>query len=74
MMLMGTICGGWQMARAVLVAKDKISKGDDDPDFYKSKIISARFYADHYLPRASAYLGSIIAGSESTMALDEAQF
>ena len=74
MMLMGTICGGWQMARAVLVAKDKISKGDDDPDFYQSKIISARFYGDHYLPRASAYLGSIVAGSESTMALDEAQF
>jgi 3-(methylsulfanyl)propanoyl-CoA dehydrogenase len=74
MMLMGTVCGGWQMARAALIARDKINAGADDLEFYQAKIITARFYAEHFLPRAGAYLGSVIAGSESIMALDDEQF
>ncbi|MFT5134047.1 MAG: hypothetical protein ACI9SC_002520, partial [Gammaproteobacteria bacterium] len=74
MMLMGTVCGGWQMARAVLIAIDKINADADDINFYESKIVTARFYSEHYLPRARAYLGSIIAGSESIMALAAEQF
>jgi len=74
MMLMGTVCGGWQMARAVVIANEKLNAGAKDSDFYQSKITTARFYSEHYLPRAGAYLGSIIAGSDSIMALANEQF
>jgi 3-(methylsulfanyl)propanoyl-CoA dehydrogenase len=74
MMLMGTVCGGWLMARAALIASAKIDAGADDVEFYKGKIVSARFYADHFLPRADAYLASVMAGSESIMALNNEQF
>ncbi len=74
MMLMGTVCGGWQMARAALIANEKISAGADDGSFYQGKIITARFYAEHFLPRTGAYLGSVMAGSESIMALADEQF
>jgi hypothetical protein len=74
MMLMGTVCGGWQMARAVVVAAQKIEAGVDDIDFYKTKIVTAIFYAEHFLPRSGAYLNAITAGSESIMALDIEQF
>jgi len=74
LMLMGTVCGGWQMAKAALIAKDKIKANDSDTEFYKTKQITARFYSEHILTRASAYLKSILAGSESIMALDNDQF
>ncbi len=74
MMLMGTVCGGWQMGRAALVASNKIKSGDEDLEFYQAKIITAQFYAEHFLPRSATYLASVIAGSESIMALDNDQF
>ncbi len=72
LMLMGYVCGGWQMARAALVASARSTTSDDD--FYRSKIITARFYAEHYLPRSSGHFSSIRAGSGTIMALDEEQF
>ena len=72
LMLMGFTCGGWQMARAALIAQKKSTSSGDD--FYRSKIVTARFYAEHYLPRTSGYFSTIKAGSESIMALDAGQF
>ncbi len=74
MMLTGMVCGGWQMARAALCASDKLQSGSDDRDFYEAKLVTSRFYAEHYLPRTAAYLETIMAGSTSVMALAEDQF
>ncbi len=72
LMLMGYVCGGWQMARAALIAAEKSASSSED--FYRGKIVTARFYAEHYLPRTSGYFSTIEAGSESIMALDAEQF
>ncbi len=72
LMLMGYVCGGWQMARAALIAQKKSTSSGDD--FYRSKIVTARFYAEHYLSRSSGHFSAIRAGSESIMALDAEQF
>jgi acyl-CoA dehydrogenase len=73
MMLVGYVCGGWQMARAAQVAQSKLMTGQD-PVFYEAKLITARFYAEHVLPRASALLRSVQHGGVSIMALTEEQF
>ena len=73
LMLAGTVIGGWNMARAALVAQAKIESGDKDP-FYASKIKTARFYADHILPRAVALRVGIVGGAEGVLALAEEQF
>ena len=73
LMLAGTVIGGWNMARAALVAQAKIESGDKDP-FYASKIKTARFYADHILPRAAALRAGIVGGAEGVLALAEEQF
>jgi acyl-CoA dehydrogenase len=73
-MLFGTVVGGWQMARAALVVARRLSSGTDDSDFCEAKLITSRFYAEHVLPRAGAYLQSILAGSASMMALSDEQF
>jgi 3-(methylthio)propanoyl-CoA dehydrogenase len=71
--LAGVVLGGWQMARALLVAT---AKRDDDPSFYRAKIATAQFYAEHVLTQASALEASIVTttGSESVLALSEDQF
>lgn len=74
MMLMGTVCGGWQMARAAIYAAENLDGAGDADRFYETKLKTVRFYGEHFLPRADAYLNTILAGSESTMALEIEQF
>jgi acyl-CoA dehydrogenase len=72
--LLGTVAGGWQMARAALVVHGKLTKGDADAEFYKAKLGTARYYADYELSQAAALKESIVAGAAGVLALDEAQF
>jgi acyl-CoA dehydrogenase len=72
--LFGTVAGGWQMARAALIAKNRLDENNEDFDFYRAKIGTARFYAEHVLPLAAAYKQEIVHGSTSVLALEEAQF
>ncbi|MHB0817129.1 acyl-CoA dehydrogenase [Stutzerimonas stutzeri] len=74
LMLLGYLCGGWAMARSALAAATALDAGRGDPMFLEVKLVTARFYAEHLLPRTRALLTSVLAGSESTMALDEEQF
>ena len=73
LMLTGYVCGGWQMARAALVAQEKLAAGED-PEFHEAKLITARFYAEQILPKATALMSAIKAGGKSTLALAEGQF
>ncbi len=71
--LAGIVLGGWQMARALLVATDK--RGEDDA-FYGAKIATAQFFAEHILSQATGIEASIVSGNgqEGYLALSEDQF
>ena len=71
--LAGVVLGGWQMARALLVAAQKRT---EDPSFYGAKIATAQFYAEHVLPQAVALEVAIVSakGDEGVLALSEDQF
>lgn len=56
------ISGGWLMGRSALVAAARLSESAGDPHFYRAKISTARFYADHLLPMAQARCETILAG------------
>jgi alkylation response protein AidB-like acyl-CoA dehydrogenase len=73
LMLIGTLCGGWQMLRAALVAHRRL-KADAGDEFAGAKLATARFYADHLLPRCQAYAREIMHGAQSTLRLAAAQF
>ncbi|MNQ16440.1 Acryloyl-CoA reductase (NADH) [compost metagenome] len=72
--LAGIVLGGWQMARAAVVAQQKLGEGSGDAAFYKAKIATARFFADHILSKAPGLRATIIDGSAGVMALSEEQF
>ncbi len=70
--LMGIVAGGWMMARAALVARQKISAGDAD-SFHPAKMATAAFYATHILPAAPGLAQEIVAGGASALAIPDDQ-
>jgi len=68
LMLAGNLMAGWQMARALLVAQDEISRGQDMA-FMQAKIVTTRFYADHLLTKAPGLRDSIVDGGACVTAL-----
>ena len=72
--LFGTVAGGWMMARGALAAREKIAQPDADRDFLEGKLATARFYAEHELPRSSTLAREVTHGADSVLALDPGKF
>ncbi|MCU0803776.1 MAG: acyl-CoA dehydrogenase [Burkholderiales bacterium] len=72
--LMGIVSGGWQMGRAALMAHAKLASGDGDAAFYRAKIATARFFADHYLALAPGLKVTVAEGARGVLALAAEQF
>src|SRR5476649_1377696 len=70
--LMGVTLGGWMLARGAEIASRQLAKGDGDAAFLKSKILTARFFADHVMSQASSLSSAAIHGSGSVLAVEEA--
>ncbi|HEX6722539.1 MAG TPA: acyl-CoA dehydrogenase, partial [Burkholderiaceae bacterium] len=62
LMLGGNLMAGWQMARALLVAEQRLAAGEQ-VEFMRAKIQTARFYADHILSRVPGVRDSIVEGA-----------
>jgi hypothetical protein len=73
LMLAGTVSAGWYLARGAAAAAKRLAEGGDR-EFLEAKLATARFYAEHYLPRARSYLETVQAGAGSVMALRAEQF
>ncbi|MBI3042443.1 MAG: acyl-CoA dehydrogenase [Betaproteobacteria bacterium] len=72
--LFGTVAGGWMMARAALIAQERLKQPDADRDFLHGKLATARFYGEHELPRAATLAREVTRGADSVLALDPAKF
>ncbi len=72
--LCGIVAGGWQMARAALIAQKQLAAQQGDTEFYSAKLVTAHFYAEHILPQAAALGHTVVKGAGSVLALDVAQF
>jgi alkylation response protein AidB-like acyl-CoA dehydrogenase len=74
LMLSGVVLSGWQMGRAALAATHQLAAGEGDATFLRTKLGTARFFADHILTRANGLAESVVEGAAGTLALDEANF
>jgi len=72
--LFGTVAGGWLMARAALIARERLAAPGADREFLEAKLATARFYLEHLLPQAAALSQTVTSGAASTLALDPAAF
>jgi acyl-CoA dehydrogenase len=71
--LFGTVAGGWQMARAALAAHKGLAAGKGEAAFLRAKIVTARFYADHVLVRASGLARTVVSGADAALAIEDEQ-
>jgi hypothetical protein len=69
---MGITLGGWMLARGADIASRQLAKGEGDADFLKSKILTARFFADHVMAQAPSLASATMHGAESVLAVQEA--
>jgi alkylation response protein AidB-like acyl-CoA dehydrogenase len=75
LLLMGTLLGGWRLAHTSLVAHAALrAQPAGDESFLGAKLITARFYAEHVMPRIGGLRAAVLAGSGSVMGLSEEQF
>jgi len=71
--LAGIVLGGWQLARGALAAQRYRAQTPEDR-FYRAKIATARFFADHVLSTATSLQLAIEAGGAGALALDANDF
>jgi len=71
LMLSGYLLTSWQMAKAMMVAENKM---DEDKDFYSAKVVTAQFHAEHLLNLVPALAQSILRGGASVNGLRIDQF
>jgi acyl-CoA dehydrogenase len=72
--LFGIVAGGWQLARAALVARERMAEGSGDAKFLRAKLVTARFYADHVLSQAPGLAEKVTNGAAAVLAYADDQF
>ncbi len=64
------LAAGVMMARCALVADARMKEGEGDMAFLSRKMITARFYAEHYLPLASAQAKSVLSSARTIVSAE----
>jgi len=73
LMLAGNVVCAWLMGRSAVAAQKYVEAGSSDA-YYRHKVSSAVYFAEHVLPRAQAQALMVKAGSASIMAIDADEF
>jgi alkylation response protein AidB-like acyl-CoA dehydrogenase len=74
MQLTGTVALGLMWLRMAEAAAKALDAGAADAKFYEAKLVTARFFAERFLPEVGSFRRKIEAGSETVMALDPEMF
>lgn len=70
MHIAGIVGLGLMWLRMAKVAAERLDGGAEDKRFYEAKLVTARYFAERFVPDAGALRRKIEAGSQAMMALD----
>jgi alkylation response protein AidB-like acyl-CoA dehydrogenase len=74
MHIMGIVALGLQWLRMAEAAQAALDGGADNKAFYEAKLVTARYFAERFMPEAGALRRKIEAGSEAIMAMPPEMF
>ena len=74
LMYSGYVTLAYFWARMAKTAQEQLDNGTDEPDFYKAKLITARFYYERMLPRTRSLVETMTSGADNLMELDAELF
>mgnify|MGYP002630975772 FL=1 len=69
MHLFGHVCLGLMWARMAKAASAALADGTSDPEFYQTKLATARYYMARQLPATALHLTRMQSGADTVMAL-----
>jgi hypothetical protein len=72
--MFGIVTGGFLMAKGAMAAQQAQADPSADQRFLDAKLITARFFADQFLPQAIGLLIPITEGHLTVTALSDDQF
>jgi hypothetical protein len=72
--IFGIVTLGWLWARMAKIAHAKLKSGEGNPEFWKRKLILAKYWMERELPNTSSALARIEAGADTLMEMDAANF
>jgi alkylation response protein AidB-like acyl-CoA dehydrogenase len=70
--MLGTVVGGWLLAKGAVAAEQALTKPDGQSGFLQAKVALAQFFAEHRLATAPALLPAIT-GAASVVGFDPEQ-
>jgi alkylation response protein AidB-like acyl-CoA dehydrogenase len=71
--LLGVVAGGWQMGRAALASRRRLAEKAREAEFFRAKLATARFYADHVLTSAPGLAVAVVEGAEGALRIEDDQ-
>jgi alkylation response protein AidB-like acyl-CoA dehydrogenase len=74
MHIMGIVALGLQWLRMANASQATLASGSGNAKFYETKLVTARYFAERFLPDCGALRRKIEAGSEAIMALEPEMF
>lgn len=74
LMYAGYITVGYFWLQMAVTAQKKLDDGTNEIDFYRAKLMTAKFYFDRMLTRTRSLVSAINSGSENLMQMEEALF
>lgn len=74
LMYSGYVVVGYFWLKMAVVAQEKLDQGTSDPEFYKAKLHTAKFYFDRLLTRTHSLVSAIESGADNLMDMQEEQF
>ena len=74
LMMMGTLTGGWLLAKGALAAQAQLDAGEGNPGYLTQKVKTARFFATNILPQATAEAEAAISGARVSLETTPADF
>jgi len=74
MHIMGIVALGLQWLRMATAAQAALDAGSGNAKFYEAKLVTARYFAERFIPDCGALRRKIEAGSEAVMALEPEMF
>jgi alkylation response protein AidB-like acyl-CoA dehydrogenase len=74
MHIAGIVALGLMWLRMAKVANEALAAGSGDKAFYQAKLVTARYFAERFIPDAGALRRKIEGGAEAVMALPDEAF
>ncbi len=72
--LMALVTLGWIWGQMARTAQDALANNPSDPDFYETKLKTARFFMAYEMPQTTTCLARVEAGADILMSLEESAF